>query len=148
MIYPFGDDTAEEQDIEELPYQPKEYEINYRTGQLTGRVVEGKEAVMAWVWLALQTARYRYYIYSWDYGQEIEELVGQGYSKEYTKAELEAMIEACLTVNPYIEGIENFEAEFRDSILTATFAITTRFGEANVDVRGNDIRIFDGRNDG
>ena len=43
---------------------PKEYEIDFNTGQLTGRIVEGKEAIAVWIWLVLQTSRYRYYIYS------------------------------------------------------------------------------------
>lgn len=147
MIYPF-DEASGEQIQDEAFTQPKEYEIDYNTGQLTGRIVEGKEAVMAWVWMALKTQRYRYYIYSWDYGQEIETLIGQGYSKEYTKAELEAMTEACLLVNPYIEGINNFEAEFQDSKLTASFSLTTQFGEVSVDVRGDDLRVSDGGDDG
>ena len=66
---------------------PKEYEIDYKTGQLTGRTVEGLEAIKVWIWLVLQTPRYRYYIYTWDYGNEFEDLIGQGYSEEYIEAE-------------------------------------------------------------
>ena len=147
MIYPFDEATGEQLQDEAFT-KPKEYEIDFKTGQLTGRVVDGKEAVMAWVWMALKTPRYRYYIYSWDYGLERETLIGQGYSEEYTKAELEAMIEACLLVNPYIEGINDFEAEFQDSTLTASFYLDTQFGEVSVVVRGDDIRASDGRDDG
>ena len=29
---------------------PKEYGINFKTGQLTGKIVEGKEAIKVWIW--------------------------------------------------------------------------------------------------
>ena len=51
---------------------PKEFEIDFATGQLTGRIVEGLDAIKVWIWLALQTPRYRYPIYTWDYGNEFE----------------------------------------------------------------------------
>ena len=44
---------------------PKEYGIDFNTGQLTGRIVEGIEAIKVWVWLCLRTQRFRYPIYSW-----------------------------------------------------------------------------------
>ena len=72
MIYPFENAAQEEVEAQEEVYIPKEYGINFETGQLSGRVVEGLEAVKVWAWLALQTARQRYYIYSTDYGQEYE----------------------------------------------------------------------------
>ena len=40
-------------------------------------VVSGLEAVKSWAWRAIQTARYRYSSFSWDYGCELENLVGQ-----------------------------------------------------------------------
>ena len=43
-------------------------------------VVTGKEAVKVWAWKALHTVRYRFEIYSRDYGSEFEELVGQAYN--------------------------------------------------------------------
>lgn len=142
MIYPFNDD--EEISVSEDQFTvPKEYEIDFNTGQLTGRIVEGNDAIAVWVWLALQTPRYDHYIYSWDYGQEFEQIIGKGYSKAYTDSELEAMIGSCLSVNPYIEQIKEFESESNGDELIASFKIETTFGEVNVDVRGNDIRVFD-----
>ena len=72
MMLPFID--AEENEIQEEQYIPKEYGINFETGQLSGKIVEGFDAILVWAWLALHTARYRYYIYSDDYGQEYDEL--------------------------------------------------------------------------
>lgn len=115
--------------IEKQQIVPKEYEIDFETGQLTGRVVEGKEAVRVWIWLALQTPRYRYYIYTWDYGNDFEELIGQGYTEEYIAAETQRMTEDCLLVNEHIQGITEFSVNMADSTLTISFAVDTIYGE-------------------
>ena len=60
----------------ELPY-PKEYEMDFETGMLTGHVVSGIEAIKVWIWCALHTQRFRYAIYSWDYGADVEQYFGQ-----------------------------------------------------------------------
>ncbi|MCI9428503.1 MAG: DUF2634 domain-containing protein [Eubacterium sp.] len=108
---------------------PKEFEIDFATGQLTGRIVEGLDAIKVWIWLALQTPRYRYPIYTWDYGNEFEELVGQGYSGEYVEAEAQAMTEDCLLVNESIEGIADFSAVMENSRLEVCFTVETMYGD-------------------
>ena len=132
MIYPFEDEEITEQQEEEI-YIPKEYGIDFETGQLTGKVVEGLEAVKVWAWLALQTARERYYIYTTDYGQEYEDMIGKGYTKDYLKAELKRMTEECLTVNPYITGIENFEISKDGDHVTLSFLMVTNLGDTEVE---------------
>lgn len=66
MMFPFAD--TESDDITEEEYVPKEYGIDFKTGQLSGKIVEGVDALMVWCWIALHTPRYRYYIYSDEYG--------------------------------------------------------------------------------
>lgn len=132
MIYPFEDEEVTEQQEEEI-YIPKEYGIDFETGQLTGKVVEGLEAVKVWAWLALQTARDRYYIYTTDYGQEYEDMIGKGYTKDYLKAELMRMTEECLTVNSYITGIENFEMSKDGDHVTLSFLMITNLGDTEVE---------------
>ena len=51
---------------------PREYGIDFTTGQLTGKMVEGLEAIKVWVWLCLHTERFRHAIYSSDYGTSLE----------------------------------------------------------------------------
>lgn len=130
MIYPFEDEENEIQ--EESVYIPREYGIDFETGQLTGKVVEGLEAVKVWAWLALQTARERYYIYTTDYGQEYEDMIGRGYTNDYLKAELKRMTVDCLTVNPFITGVENFEMSKDGDHVTLSFLMVTNLGDAEV----------------
>ena len=128
MMFPFVDNE------EESLYIPKEYGINFETGQLSGKIVEGYDALLVWVWLALQTPRYRYYIYSEDYGQEYEDLIGKSYSTELTDSELERMTEECLTENPYITGIENFSCVKIEEKVTVTFSLITELGDGEVSI--------------
>lgn len=132
MIYPFENAAQEETEAQEEIYIPKEYGINFETGQLSGKIVEGLEAVKVWAWLALQTARQRYYIYSTDYGQEYEDLIGKSYSKEYTETELKRMTEECLLINPYITGIEDFEATKNEDHVEVSFKMITLLGDEEV----------------
>lgn len=84
--------------------------------------------VNAYVWIQTKfekKGRYRYYIYSEDYGQEYENLVGKSYSEELTDSELERMTEECLTENPYITGIENFSCIKQEEKITLTFRLIT-----------------------
>ena len=123
---------TETEQIEESKI-PKEYEIDFKTGQLTGRIVEGAEAIKVWIWLVLQTARYRYYIYSWDYGNEFEELIGRGYSEEYINAEAQRMTEDCLLVNENIESITDFSVGMENDQLTISFTANTIYGTIQFD---------------
>lgn len=121
------DETLEAE--EEETEIPREYGIDFVTGQLTGKIVEGIEALKVWIWFALQTPRYRYPVYTWDYGNEFEDLIGQGYSEEYIEAEAQAMTEDCLLVNEHIEGIADFSAVIENSRLIVSFTAETAFGD-------------------
>lgn len=133
MMFPFTDNEEEEEQEESL-YIPREYGINFETGQLSGKIVEGYDALLVWAWLALQTPRYRYYIYSENYGQEYEDLIGKSYSTELTDSELERMTEECLTENPYITGIESFSCVKIEEKVTVTFSLITELGDGEVSI--------------
>ena len=133
MMFPFVDTDNEDDDIqEEELYIPKEYGINFETGQLSGKIVEGYDAILVWAWLALHTPRYRYYIYSEDYGQEYEDLIGKSYFSELTQSELERMTEECLMENPYITGIENFSCIKEEEKVKISFSLITTLGDGEV----------------
>lgn len=130
------DETLEEQE-DELK-TPKEYGIDFSTGQLTGKIVTGAEAIKVWIWLALQTPRYRYHIYTWDYGHEFEDLIGQGYTDEYIEAEAQRMTEDCLLINEHIESIKDFAISNENGTVAFCFTANTLYGEIpfnNVEIK-------------
>lgn len=108
---------------------PREYELNFETGQLTGRIVEGIAAVKIWIWLALKTTRFRHAMFTWDYGTEIEGLIGQGYSEEHVETEVFRMVSETMSVNRFITGITNFSATVSGDELEISFIVNTLYGE-------------------
>lgn len=120
------DDTTEE------PY--REYELDPVTGKLTGRIIEGTDAVAVWALLALRSERYDHTIYSWDFGEEFSAMIGNSYEPDLLQSEVQRMVEECLLVNEHITGIKDLVAEQIDDLLHITFTLVTDQGDAEVDV--------------
>ncbi len=112
---------------------PREYEIDFQTGQMTGRIVEGIEAIRVWIWMCLHTERYRYPIYPWNYGVELEQYIGSRVSEEYLQTDCRSEIEAALKVNPWIQGIDEFKVEMHKDKLSLSFIVRTILGEVSID---------------
>lgn len=112
---------------------PREFGIDFTTGQLTGEIVEGIEAIKVWCYLALRVARYRFFICSWDYGSEIENLYGKGYSTEHIENEAARMIEECLLENDYIEAVDVSNAQYKNGRFSAIITIETIYGDSTSD---------------
>lgn len=133
-MFPFDieDEDVEVEEKEEEVY--KEYEIDWETGQLTGRIVEGLEAVKVWIYLALQTERYVFEQFTWDYGNELSTLIGTSNNQEYLQMEVKRMVKDCLSVNEHITDIDNFQCEVEDEKITITFTAVTDYGEVDINV--------------
>lgn len=121
------------EDIEE----PCEYEIDLETGQLTGSIVYGLEAIKMWIYLALNTPRYKSTIFPWTYGHEFEELMGAGYTQDAIESEAERMTRECLLENEYITDIQDFSCEFEGTTIKLQFAVVTPYGNYNEEVNIN-----------
>lgn len=114
---------------------PVEYEIDLETGQLTGKKVKGREAVRMWIWLCLNTERFRYPIYSWNYGTELEQYISQTLTQEFLETDCRASVEEALLVNPFINVIRDFEVAIEENKLTINFIADTVFGEVEVNTK-------------
>ncbi len=112
---------------------PREYGIDFDTGQLTGKIVEGIEAIKVWIWLCLHTERFRHAIYSSDYGTALEQYFGHVLSDEYINTDCESEVTDALLINDYIESIENFGAVKDGEHLRISFRVVTKFGSLEVD---------------
>jgi hypothetical phage related protein len=112
---------------------PREYGIDFDTGQLTGKIVEGIEAIKVWIWLCLHTERFRHAIYSSDYGAALEQYFGHVLSDEYINTDCESEVTDALLINDYIESIENFGAVKDGEHLRISFRVVTKFGSLEVD---------------
>lgn len=136
MIQPeAATDTSADDDFPMYREAAWDYEKNipiYKNGSPV--VIEGAEAVKVWAWKALQAVRYRYEIYSWDYGNEAENLIGQPYSQELKESEAARYVRECLTVNPYITDVSDVAVNFSVDVLQIAATITTIYGEVTVNV--------------
>lgn len=118
---------------------PKEYAWDFEKNDFKLKdgkfqIVEGIEAIKIWIWKALKTSKAIYPIYSEDYGQEFEGLIGKGISKSLAESEAERLTLECLKENEHILGITNFKADKSKDVLSITFTAITDCGEVMIDV--------------
>lgn len=97
-------------------------------------IVEGLEAVKVWACKALLTARARYEIYSWNYGSELETLIGQDYSDNLRQAEASRYIREALQINPYITRVTVGNVSFSAGTLALSVNLKTVYGEETIHV--------------
>lgn len=93
----------------------------------------GLEAVKVWIWKALHTDRYRYEAYTWDYGNELETLIGSDFSDELKQSEAIRYVKEALEICPYIERVEQVKVSFEDSTFTISVKVQTIYGEVEMD---------------
>ena len=96
------------------------------------KIVEENEAICVWIWHAIKTFRYYFSIYSWDFGSEIDTLLGQNYTPELTKMEVIRYIEEALLINPYILEINKLEVDFDGDTLQVDMRAITIYEELEV----------------
>lgn len=133
FLQELSDTKTIKEDDSQVVKVPKEYGIDFTTGQLTGKIVEGLEAIKVWIWLCMHTERFRHAIYSADYGTSLEQYIGHMLSEEYINTDCESEITDALLINEYIESIEDFEAVRNSDSLNISFRVVTKFGNIEVD---------------
>ena len=134
-LFPFATDTEVSLATPEVTASSiREYEIDFKSGRLTGRIVEGVDALCVWAYLALKAWRYHWVIYSWEYGNEVYDLIGNYYSEEYLLSECERYTEECLFENEHITDIEDLEVSQIKDVLTIKFKMITDVGVKEVEI--------------
>lgn len=133
FLQELSDTKTIKEDDNQVVKVPREYGINFQNGQLTGKIVEGLEAIKVWIWLCVHTERFRHAIYSADYGTSLEQYIGHMLSEEYINTDCESEISDALLINEYIESIEDFEAVRNSDSLNISFRVVTKFGSIEVD---------------
>lgn len=102
----------------------KTYKIT--SGKISG-FIDDKEALMQSVDACLRTKRHRFAIYPYDYGNELESLMGLG--EELLKARAQTRLEEALLMDERITAIQNVEASIIDRNLYLSFEIKTIYGD-------------------
>lgn len=114
--------------------EPSDYEIDFKTSRLTGRIITGLDAIKQWARLVLGTDRYYFPQYTWNHGSELSTLIGRSYNEEYIQSEVRRMIKDALMVNKDIIDVENIRHEMVKDTLTVSFTIVTLYGRGELSV--------------
>lgn len=133
-MFPFDLEEEIEEEVAIEEDEKKDWEIDFETGKLTGRIITGLDAIKQWVQLALSTDRYYYPQYSWDFGHEFSDLIGNEYKGDYIQCEIQRILEDALLVNDDILEIKDIECNFENDKLTGRFRIATTYGEGEINV--------------
>lgn len=105
----------------------KNYQMYFVEKFINGYVDELK-AMHQVIYKILNTERYQYIIYSWDYGIETLDLYGEPIS--YICPEIERRIIEALTQDDRIESVDNFEFDYSEKgKLHVTFCVHTIYGD-------------------
>lgn len=92
----------------------RSWRFDYESGEFvmtpTGKlaVADEKEAWIQWCQKAIRTARYRYLIYSRDYGHELEDLIGSGVSRAVYESEIQRMVTEALMTDSRTQRVDEF----------------------------------------
>jgi len=123
--------------------QPFTTEVGY--GNTTNRLVlaedemllsgyaDGLDAVKQTIFIILNTERYQCPIYSWDYGVELDDLIGKPIS--YVSSEIQRRVKDALCTDDRIIGCADFSFEQTNKRkLSVRFTVLTIFGNTDAEV--------------
>lgn len=112
----------------ELP--DKTYSVDFEAKRIRG-FTDGIGAVALAVFKILNTERYQYPIYSWDYGIETTDLYGR--ESAYVMSELKRRISEALLWDSRIEAVEDFEFSSEKGKIACRFTVNTAFGAVDAE---------------
>lgn len=120
----------------EITEQPTlTYAMNLTANRIRGYTDE-QEAMKQAIYKILNTERYQYIMYSWNYGIELLDLYGEPVS--YVVPELERRITEALTWDDRIDSVDNFEFDTsKKGVVHASFTVHTTFGEMEAETEVN-----------
>lgn len=116
--------------IQEVTYQTKTYKVILDKDRINGYTDE-VDALIQTIYFILNTERYKYIIYSWDYGVELFDLFGK--QMTYVIAEVERRITEALLQDDRILEVTNFEFEPNGHKLHVTFDVISIYGTIQTD---------------
>jgi len=91
---------------------------------------DGLDALKQAIYKVLNTERYEYPIYSFNYGIELENLIGK--DPVYVQIELKRRIRECLLRDDRITEVDNFKFEVNGDEIKCTFDVHSIYGDLTV----------------
>lgn len=118
-------------EVETRAAQPsRTYAVNWQTGRVSG-FVDTTDALKQAIYKILQTERFAYLIYSWNYGFEANRLIGQ--SAAFLRSEIQRLVTEALLADDRITAVENFKISITGKRQAAVeFTAVSVFGEIEI----------------
>lgn len=104
--------------------------VDFERGRVFGFVDE-KEAVKQAIMLILNTERYKFLIYSWNYGAELEALIGT--HPDIVEDEAERLISEALLQDDRITAVYDFEFSRNRDTLLVNFKVDSIYGDIDIE---------------
>lgn len=116
--------------IDESTEPSNTFFIDFEKGRISGFIDE-REAVKQAIMLILNTERYKFLIYSWNYGVELEELIGT--HPDIVEDEVERLISEALLQDDRITAVYDFEFSRNRDALLVNFKVDSIYGDIGIE---------------
>lgn len=115
------------------PTQPnKTYKMMIDTDRIQGTITDDLEVVKQAIYKIINTERYKFLIYSWNYGIELEDLFGKPIP--YVLPEILRRIKEALTQDDRIKDVLGFDLTYnRKGDVLAKFTVVTIYGNLEIE---------------
>ena len=111
----------------QLTSRPSRTWIIDRNTMQVGFMDEGLEAVRQAVEIALNVERFQWQIYNTNFGNELEELVGD--DADYIQSELPRMVDDALSVDDRVIDTTDYVFSVNGDSMTVSFTVNTVYGQ-------------------
>jgi phage baseplate assembly protein W len=119
-----------ERDFKMVQIPSKTFRLDTENKRVTG-MVDGLDAVKQAVFCILNTERFEWLIYSWNYGVELNGLFWK--STGLVKAKIKKRIKEALQQDDRIQSVDTFSFESNGRILHVSFIVHTTYGEIMIE---------------
>ena len=126
MVNTLPDIIGFDTDIQ-LTSRPSRTWIIDRNTMQVGYMDEGLEAVRQSVEIALNVDRFRWQIYNTNFGNELEELIGD--DADYIESELPRMVDDALSVDDRVIDTADYVFSVNGDSMTVSFTVNTVYGQ-------------------
>ena len=109
------------------------YQLDLENKRLGRRIAENAEAMNQAIFILLSVERFDYKIHSYDYGVELEELIGK--RRGYVEADIRRRLNEALMQDDRITGTTEFRLSTDRESVTVEFTVQTIFGNIPIERR-------------
>lgn len=105
------------------------YKLDVDRGRVRG-MTDDADALLQAVYLILSVERYQYPIYSYDYGVELVDLIGQ--PKDYIMSEAKRRITEALIQDDRVTDVDGWEFANGEKALKISFVVHSIYGDIDI----------------